>query len=61
MKETQQTSDSNSNLFLTGSILLANLDYSGLTDYAVKALVGGVIWMAFKVAGDWISKKIIKH
>jgi len=61
MKETQQTSDSNSNLFLTGSILLANLDYSGLTDYAVKALVGGVIWMAFKVAGDWISKKITKH
>jgi len=61
MKETQQTNDSNSNLFLTGSILLANLDYSGLTDYAVKALVGGVIWMAFKVAGDWISKKITKH
>ena len=58
MKETHHTTDSNSNLFLTGSILLANLDYSGLADYAVKALIGGIIWMAFRVTGDFISKKV---
>ncbi len=60
MKENQSSSDSSSNMFLTGTILLANLDYSGLADYAVKALVGGVIWMAFKVAGDYISERLKK-
>lgn len=58
MKDNQTSSDSTSNMFLTGTILLANLDYSGLTDYAVKALVGGLIWMTFKVAGDYISEKL---
>jgi hypothetical protein len=61
MKETHNHTDSNSNLFLTGSILLANLDYSGLTDYAVKAVIGGMIWMVFKVAGDWISRKVTRN
>ncbi|MBN8696348.1 MAG: hypothetical protein J0L87_07440 [Bacteroidetes bacterium] len=60
MKETQTSSDSTSNMFLTGTILLANLDYSGLADYALKALVGGVIWMAFKVTGDYISERLKK-
>ena len=60
MKETQTSSDSTSNMFLTGTILLANLDYSGLADYALKALVGGVIWMAFKVTGDYISERLQK-
>ena len=60
MKQNHNSSDSTSNLFLTGSILLANLDYTGLADYAMKAVIGGVIWMAFKVAGDYISEKISK-
>ena len=60
MKENQTNSDSMSNMFLTGSILLANLDYSGLADYALKALVGGIIWMSFKVAGDYITEKLKK-
>lgn len=61
MKENQSSADSSSNMFLTGTILLANLDYSGLADYAIKALVGGVIWMTFKVAGDYISQRIKKE
>jgi hypothetical protein len=60
MKENQTSTDSTSNMFLTGTILLANLDYSGLADYALKALVGGVIWMAFKVTGDYISERLKK-
>jgi hypothetical protein len=60
MKENQSSTDSSSNMFLTGTILLANLDYSGLADYAVKALVGGVIWMAFRIAGDYISERLKK-
>lgn len=60
MEKNQSSTDSSSNMFLTGTILLANLDYSGLANYAVKALVGGVIWMAFKVAGDYISERLKK-
>jgi hypothetical protein len=51
--------DSLSNHFLTGAILFANLDYSGLSSYAVKATIGGAIWMAFKLAGDYISYRLI--
>jgi len=52
------TQDSSTNVFLTGAILLANFDYSGLADYAIKAAVGGVLWMGFKLATDYISEKI---
>ncbi|MFZ5553562.1 MAG: hypothetical protein ACOZCO_10625 [Bacteroidota bacterium] len=55
--ETQKTNDSGSQLFLTGTILFANLDYSGLLDYALKAIIGGAIWMGFKMAGDYLNKK----
>ncbi len=58
MKENQPSTDSTSNLFLTGTILLANLDYSSLADYALKAIVGGIIWMSFRVAGDYISERL---
>jgi hypothetical protein len=58
MERTQ--SDNHSSLFLTGTILLANMDYSSLMDYAVKALIGGAIWMGFKIAGDYISEKTRK-
>jgi hypothetical protein len=54
----QANNDTTSNLFLTGTILLANLDYSGLADYAIKALVGGAIWMVFKIAGEYVSERI---
>lgn len=60
MEKTQSTTDNGSSLFLTGTILFANMDYSGLMDYAVKALIGGVIWMAFKIAGDLLSERMKK-
>lgn len=46
-----------SNVLLTGTILLANVDMNGLLDYGLKALVGGGIWLAFKVAADHIDRK----
>lgn len=46
-----------SNVLLTGCILLANLDFAGLFDYAVKALIGGGIWLAYKVTADWLDRK----
>jgi hypothetical protein len=55
--ETKTTDSSTSNIFLTGAILLANLDFAGLLDYAVKAVVGGAIWLGYKMAADYIEKK----
>ncbi len=60
METKHSSSDSGSSMFLTGTILLANLDYSGLADYAFKAIIGGVIWMAFRVTGDYISERFKK-
>jgi len=47
-----------SNLFLTGAILLANLDFTSIEEYAIKAAIGGVIWMGFKLVGDYVGSKI---
>lgn len=58
MEKSQSTDSSSSSLFLTGTILLANMDYTGLMDYAIKALVGGAIWMAYKIGGDFLSNKM---
>lgn len=62
MEKSQSADTSNSSsLFLTGTILLANMDYTGLMDYAIKALVGGAIWMAYKIAGDFFSNRMNKR
>jgi hypothetical protein len=55
--DTKTTTDSSSNVFLTGSILLANLDFTGLMDYALKALIGGAIWLGYKITADYIDRK----
>jgi hypothetical protein len=47
--------------FLFGAVfnLLANTDFSSLTDYSLKAVIGGVIMMLFKLLSDYISKKLL--
>lgn len=57
VKTTQGTQDSSTNIFLTGAILFANLDYGGLVEYAIKAAIGGMVWMGFKLASDWLGEK----
>lgn len=52
-----KNNDSGSNIFLTGCILFANLDVAGLMDYALKALIGGAIWLGYKVSADYIERK----
>ncbi len=54
----QQVHTDSSGILLTGTILLANFDYSGLADYAIKAAVGGLVWMCFKLTTDFVSEKI---
>jgi hypothetical protein len=46
-----------SNVLLTGTILLANIDMNGLLDYGLKAVVGGAVWLAFKFAADFFDRK----
>ncbi|MBI4929901.1 MAG: hypothetical protein HY841_04000 [Bacteroidetes bacterium] len=58
VKTNHPTNTDSSSIFLTGAILFANLDYSGLAEYAMKAAVGGIIWMVFKLTTDFISGRI---
>ncbi|MBN8865897.1 MAG: hypothetical protein J0H92_21160 [Sphingobacteriales bacterium] len=54
MKSTDNTSQS---IFLTGFILLANLDFTGLLEYGLKAAIGGGIWLAYKLVADQIDRR----
>ncbi len=58
MQQDTHTSSSTSSVVLTGAILFANLDASGLAEYAVKAAIGGAIWLVFKVTSDYVSERI---
>lgn len=51
------TGDTASNVFLTGSIFLANLDFTGLLDYALKAVIGGFMWLLFKMVADYLEHR----
>ncbi len=46
-----------SNVLLTGCIFLANLDFVDLASYALKAVIGGGIWLAYKLSADYIERK----
>ncbi|MFZ5554580.1 MAG: hypothetical protein ACOZCO_15780 [Bacteroidota bacterium] len=54
----QDTGNNHSSLLLYGAVMLANIDYAGVADYALKAFVGGTIWLGFKLAADYLSQKI---
>lgn len=51
-------SDSLSNLFLYGTIMFANIDYKGVLDYVIKAVLGGAVWFGFKLLQDYYSVKV---
>lgn len=59
MKTNHIIQDTGSHTFLAGTILFANVDYSGLEGYAIKAAIGGAIWMLFKLTGDYLSQKLL--
>jgi hypothetical protein len=51
---------SNVSVFLLGVALnlIAAIDYTSLLDYGLKAILGGVIWLGFKILGEYIARKI---
>ena len=56
--ETKTTSDStSSSILLTGVVFLANLDFVGLLDYALKVAIGGAIWLGYKLTADYLGRK----
>lgn len=55
--DNKATDTTGSSLLLTGCIFLANLDMTGFVDYAVKALIGGGIWLGYKMTADYIERK----
>ena len=57
MKLLNIQSDGYSNLFLYGTIMFANIDYKGVLDYGIKAIIGGAVWFGFKVLQDYYSVK----
>ena len=56
-KQLYSDQSTSSSVFLTGTILLANLDFTGLMDYAIKAFIGGAIWLSYKMTADYIERK----
>ena len=54
------TGDGSGSMLLTASLLFANMDYASLQDYAIKAVVGGAIWMAFKIGAECIIERMKK-
>lgn len=58
MEKVSALNQHSSHLYLTGTILLANMNYSDLMDYAIKAFIGGAIWLGFKLVGDHLANKI---
>lgn len=52
--------DNISSLFLYGVIMLANIDYVSIADYAIKALVGGLVWFSFSLLQNYYSVKVKK-
>lgn len=54
------TSDVNS-VFLYLFILFADLDYTSIMDYTIKAVIGGAVWFAFKIIGEHFSRKVKRY
>jgi hypothetical protein len=49
--------DSFHNVIIPGTILLAGVDVSGLMEYALRAGLGALIWLASKQAGEYLQRR----
>jgi hypothetical protein len=56
-KQIQSDHSTSSNVFLTGIILLANLDFNGFVDYGIRTVIGGLIWFGFQALNDYRTRK----
>lgn len=56
-KQIETGHSASSNVFLTGIILLANLDFNGFLDYGIRTVMGGLIWFGFQELMDYRRRK----
>jgi hypothetical protein len=45
-------------ILLTACIWYANIDFIGLADYAIKAIIGGIVWFGFKLASEYLANRL---
>lgn len=57
MKTYGDTPAAFTNMMLTSCIFLAQIDVHGLLDYALKAGIGGAIWLGYKVIADRMDRR----
>jgi hypothetical protein len=57
--ENHSHGQSNGIIFLLGAIfnILANTDFSNLFDYTLKALIGGFVWLLYKLIADYMASR----
>lgn len=50
----------NFSVFMLGAMLniLAAIDVAGIIDYSIRAFLGGLVWLVFKLLGDYLTKKM---
>jgi len=46
-------------VFLLGALFntVVNLDFSGVLDDTLKALIGGFVWLLYKLIADYIASR----
>lgn len=54
---TTDTTNNTTSVLLYGAIMFANIDYVGILDYSIKAFVGGLFWLGFKLTADWFGRR----
>lgn len=38
-------------------VLFANIDVTGYVDYGIKAVLGGAVWLGFKLAAEYVQQR----
>jgi hypothetical protein len=63
MQHFETTDDGNLAVFFYGAIfnIIANVESVSFGEYAIKAVIGGLVWIAFKLLGDWMAHRFNIH
>lgn len=54
----QIQSENFSHVFLYIAFMFVNINYVGLLDYLIKAILGAIVWYGFKFLHDYFSAKM---
>jgi hypothetical protein len=63
MNTTPHFTETNTTVFIMGAIfnIIASMAWDNLFENLTKAVIGGIIWLCFKLIGDYISHKYIER